>query len=76
MQMDQMSEAAQRALAANHPDLMSAFGNAADFFEDDGDFSFVAFERWINSSVLKSGSTVTEDIVSWLPDEDRVRKGR
>jgi hypothetical protein len=69
MQMDVLSEVEQKALAAKRPDLMSAYGNAADFFVDDGVFTFAEFEKWIESSVLRTGSNTTLDIVSWLPDE-------
>ncbi len=67
--LDLLSEDEEAALAASRPDLMSAFGNAADFFVDGGDFTFAEFESWLNDSVLKAGSEITEDIVSWLPDE-------
>ena len=67
--MDKLSEAEQKALAAERPDLMSAFGSAPDFFAEDGEFTFATFQEWMDGSVLKSGSTVLEDVVSWLPDE-------
>jgi len=69
MQLDRLSADEQRALAASRPDLMSAFGNAADFFVDDGDFTFAEFKRWINRSVLNTASKIIEDVVSWLPEE-------
>jgi hypothetical protein len=69
MQMDRLSVEEQRKLAAKRPDLMSAFGNASDFFVGSGEFTFAAFERWMKSSVVNRGSAVTQDIVSWLPDE-------
>jgi ATP-dependent helicase YprA (DUF1998 family) len=68
-QIDQLSEAEQRTLAARRPDLMSAFGAASDFFVDSGDFTFTAFKSWMERSVLKSGSSVLEDVAAWLPDE-------
>jgi hypothetical protein len=69
LQMDRLSETEQRALAVKRPTLMNAFGDAAEFFAQDGDFSFAAFERWVQSSVLKDGTTITQEVVSWLPDE-------
>ncbi|MBS1853929.1 MAG: DEAD/DEAH box helicase [Acidobacteria bacterium] len=67
--IDLLSEEEESALAAERPDLMSAFGNASDFFVDDGEFTFAEFERWIDESVLRAGSDVAETIVAWLPDE-------
>ena len=68
-QMDKLSVAEQKALAEVRPDLMSAFGAAPDFFADAGDFTFAAFTSWMDTSVLKTGSAVLEDVVTWLPDE-------
>jgi hypothetical protein len=67
--IDLLSEDEESALAAERPDLMSAFGNASDFFVDDGDFTFVEFEKWIKESVVEAGSKVAETIVLWLPEE-------
>jgi len=67
--MDQLSEAEQKGLALERPNLMSAFGSAPDFFAKDGEFTFAAFKKWMERSVLKSESAVMEDVVSWLPDE-------
>jgi len=69
MKMDSLSEEEQRKLAAKRPDLMSAFGNASDFFVDGGDFTFGAFEQWMTSDVLTKNSTVAGEIAAWLPDE-------
>lgn len=64
-QMDRLPASEQRDLAANRPDLMSAFGAASDFFVEDGDFTFGAFEQWLHGS----RKAVTRDIASWLPKE-------
>src|SRR3954454_7760156 len=68
MEMDSLSEDEQRKLAAKRPDLMSAFGNASDFFVEGGDFIFVAFQAWMISAVLPEKSAVAEGIAAWLPD--------
>jgi len=67
--MDARSDAEQKALASERPNLMSAFGSAPDFFAEHGDFTFGAFKEWMEGSVLKSGSAILEEVVSWLPDE-------
>lgn len=67
--MDALSDAEQKALAAERPNLMSAFGSAPDFFAEEGEFTFGAFKKWMEGFVLKSGSAVLEEVVSWLPDE-------
>jgi len=46
---------------------MSAFGDAPEFFDGTGDFSFTAFESWIRREVLTPKSGVVEDVASWLP---------
>src|SRR5262249_29381563 len=69
MQMDRLSAEEQRKLAAKRPDLMSAFGNASDFFVPGGDFTFSAFESWMASAVLGKNSAVRDEIAAWLPDE-------
>jgi hypothetical protein len=65
-QMDQLPDAQQQTLAASRPDLMSAFGLAAAFFNGDDEFGFVAFTHWMKDPNSKG---VRERIVSWLPDE-------
>jgi hypothetical protein len=67
--MDALSDAKQKVLAAERPNLMSAFGSAPDFFAEEGDFTFGAFKEWMEGSVLKSGGAILEEVVSWLPDE-------
>ena len=69
VKMDSLSAEEQRKLAAKRPDLMSAFGNASDFFVDGGDFAFGAFEQWMTSQVLTKNSAVSGEIAAWLPDE-------
>jgi ATP-dependent helicase YprA (DUF1998 family) len=66
-QMDRLSPDEQAALAAGRPGLMSAFGNALDFFADDELFSFDVFREWAQG--LEKSGTVLNDVVSWLPDE-------
>ncbi len=68
-QMDALSEAEQERLATERPSLMSAFGSAPDFFADGGDFTIGAFNDWMETSVLKSGNPMLEEMLSWLPDE-------
>lgn len=69
MKMDTLSEEEQQKLASKRPDLMSAFGNAAEFFFEAGEFTFAAFEKWMNSDVLTAKSVMAESTAAWLPDE-------
>ena len=68
-QMDKLTPQEEKTLATQRPDLMSAFGNASDFFAEEGDFSFDAFTAWMNKFTLTVDSDVLQRIASWLPDE-------
>ena len=65
-QMDLLPEAPQTILAASRPDLMSAFGLSTAFFRGDDQFTFAAFQQWMEGPNSKK---VHDRIVSWLPDE-------
>jgi ATP-dependent helicase YprA (DUF1998 family) len=69
MQLDGLSEEAQRSLAASRPNIMSAFGPTAEFFSGEGDFTLSAFEQWLNSAVFGASQEVLLDIIAWLPKE-------
>ena len=68
-QFDKLSADEKRQLAAARPNLLSAFGMAKDFYNDAGDFTYVAFEQWVREQVLVPKSAVLSEIVEWLPDE-------
>jgi ATP-dependent helicase YprA (DUF1998 family) len=65
--LDALSEEEQDEIAAHRPGIMSALGNADEFFEGTGDFSFVEFERWMKAEVLIPKSAVVDDVAGWLP---------
>lgn len=73
-QLDALSAEEQEELAAQRPDLMSAFGASAEFFQGAGEFSFVEFERWMKEDVLTPRSAIVDGVAGWLPSA--IVKGR
>jgi hypothetical protein len=65
--LDLLSAEEQAKVAAHRPGLMSAFGDAGEFFGGAGEFSFSEFERWMKEEVLTARSTIVEDVAGWLP---------
>jgi Lhr-like helicase len=65
--LDALSPEEQEEVAANRPDLMSAFGAEEEFFEGTSEFSFAEFDRWMKGEVLTPKSAVVEDVAGWLP---------
>jgi len=65
--LDALSEEAQADIAAHRPGIMSALGDAEDFFNGTGEFAFVEFEKWIKADVLTPKSTVVDAVASWIP---------
>src|SRR5262249_33775672 len=68
-------------LAKRRPGIMSAFGDAGEFFEGASEFSFSAFEQWMRTAVLTPKSGIIEEVAGWLPsaifkipDSDEKRK--
>lgn len=66
-QLDALSPAAQADVARTRPGIMSAFGDAGEFFDGTGAFSFSAFETWMLTTVLTPTSAIAKDVASWLP---------
>jgi Lhr-like helicase len=66
-QLDGLSAEEQEDIAAHRPGIMSAFGNADEFFEGTNEFSFAEFEKWMRKVVLTPMSDVVEEIAGWLP---------
>lgn len=65
--LDLLSAEEQADIAAHRPGLMSAFGNAGEFFEGTSEFSFAAFEHWMKEEVLTPKSVIVEEVAGWLP---------
>jgi ATP-dependent helicase YprA (DUF1998 family) len=65
--LDALSEDEQAEIAKHRPGIMSAFGDAEEFFTGTGEFSYVEFEKWMRGEVLKPRSEVVEDVAGWLP---------
>lgn len=65
--LDSLSPEEQAQIAKHRPGIMSAFGDAKEFFEGTSEFSFPAFEDWIRTSVLMPKSPVVEEVAGWLP---------
>jgi ATP-dependent helicase YprA (DUF1998 family) len=65
--LDSLSAEDQNEIAAHRPGIMSAFGDAGEFFEGTGDFSFLQFEQWVRTTVLTPKSAVVEEVAGWLP---------
>ncbi len=68
-QLDKLTAEEEQRLAAARPNLMSVFGRAKEFYDGSGDFTYYAFEEWINQQVLTPKSGVVNEIAEWLPDE-------
>lgn len=68
-QLDDLEPTEYEQLRRARPSLMSAFGDAVDFFAGDSDFSLVAFERWIEGAVLQPESALVREMIAWLPPE-------
>lgn len=66
-QLDALSTDEQADVAAHRPGIMSAFGDAEEFFAGSSEFSFAAFERWMRGAVLIPKSPVVEEVATWLP---------
>jgi ATP-dependent helicase YprA (DUF1998 family) len=65
--LDALSEEQQAEIAAHRPGIMSALGDAEEFFDGAGDFSFTGFENWMRGEVLTPKSDVVEEVAGWLP---------
>lgn len=65
--LDALSEEEQEKIAAHQPGIMSALGDAAEFFDGTGEFSFIEFERWMKGEVLTPKSAVVDEVAGWLP---------
>lgn len=65
--LDALSAKEQAQIAKDRPGIMSAFGNAKEFFEEASEFSFSAFDHWMRKEVLTPKSLVVEQIAGWLP---------
>lgn len=65
--LDALSEEEQEEIAAHRPGIMSALGDAAEFFDGTGEFSFIEFERWMKGDVLTPKSAVVDEVAGWLP---------
>lgn len=68
-QIDGLSAEDQARLSSARPGIMSAFGEAREFFCDEGPFSHAAFDRWLNERVLLPKSAVIDEIAAWLPPQ-------
>jgi ATP-dependent helicase YprA (DUF1998 family) len=68
-QLDDLAPKEYERVRRSRPNLMSAFGDAVDFFEGDSDFSLVAFDRWIDREVLQPDSALVSEMIAWLPPE-------
>lgn len=66
-QLDQLSAEERSKIAAHRPGIMSAFGDAKEFFDGTSEFSFLEFERWMRKSVLTPKSIVVDEMAHWLP---------
>lgn len=66
--LDKLSGEEQATLAAHRPGIMSAFGDAKEFFDGASEFSFSEFERWMRTSVLTPKSAVVDEVANWLPN--------
>jgi ATP-dependent helicase YprA (DUF1998 family) len=65
--LDALSGEEQAEIAARRPGIMSALGDAEEFFHGLGEFSFAEFEKWMRGEVLTSKSAVVEEVAGWLP---------
>lgn len=65
--LDALSAEEQAKIAQHRPGIMSAFGDADEFFQGTSEFSFSAFEEWLQKSVLTPKSQVVEEVANWLP---------
>ena len=65
--LDALSAEEQAEIGKHRPGIMSAFGDAKEFFEGTSEFSFLAFERWMREIVLMPKSQVVEEVANWLP---------
>lgn len=65
--LDALSAEEQTEVAKHRPGIMSAFGDAKEFFEGTSDFSFSAFAGWMQRAVLTPKSSVVDDVANWLP---------
>lgn len=65
--LDALSAGDQAEIAKHRPGIMSAFGDAAEFFEGTGEFAFAAFDQWMRETVLTPKSSVVEEVADWLP---------
>ncbi|WP_141593605.1 DEAD/DEAH box helicase [Myxococcus sp. AB056] len=65
--LDSLSAEAQAEIAKHRPGIMSAFGDAKEFFEGTAEFSFGEFEQWMKREVLTPKSAIVEEVAGWLP---------
>jgi ATP-dependent helicase YprA (DUF1998 family) len=65
--LDRIGQDAEDAIAASRTHLMSALGDAREFFLQSGDFSCADFQRWLARRVTDPGAKLADTIADWLP---------
>jgi Lhr-like helicase len=65
--LDALSSEEQEDIFQHRPGIMSAFGEAEEFFQGTSEFSFDAFQEWMRTCVLTPKSVIVEEVANWLP---------
>jgi hypothetical protein len=66
--LDRLGPDTEAQIAASRTHLMSALGDAREFFTLTGDFTFEGFQRWLDARVLAPAAPLADAIADWLPD--------
>lgn len=75
--LDALSQDQHAKIGKHRPGIMSALGDADEFFNGTEEFSFVEFEAWMRGKVLTPKSAVVEEVAGWLPSAIfKVDKGK
>jgi hypothetical protein len=73
--LDEMDPLEQARFVVERANVMSAYGQAGEFFLDAGDFSFAEFSRWLRRSLENPSNGAIGEIITWLPAAVPARAG-
>lgn len=66
--LDRLGQVTEDQVAAGRAYIMSAYGDAREFFGGTGDFSLAAFRRWVVANAATPAALEAVAVAAWLPD--------
>lgn len=67
--LDDLGQVVEGQIASERAHIMSALGDARDFFSVSGSFSMEAFREWATANVGAPSAPGVDAIAAWIPDD-------